>query len=97
MGLVSPEEASILRIQYEAEQAEIQKQLVRGMRTRKQKEEKQIQTKRMLEHYDKTSSSGTPIKGEMSKMKALKEDLDEGVWKEKAASKKNKKESLDEQ
>lgn len=50
----------------------------------------------MLEHYDKTSSSGTPIKGEMSKMKTLKEDLDEGVWKEKAASKKNKKESLDE-
>jgi hypothetical protein len=42
MGLVSPEEASILRIQYEAEQAEIQKQLVKGMRTRKQKEEKQI-------------------------------------------------------
>jgi hypothetical protein len=50
----------------------------------------------MLDHYDKTSSSGTPMKGEMSKMKTLKEDEDKGVWKEKAASKKNKKESLDE-
>lgn len=83
MGLVSPEEASILRMQYEAEQAEIQKQLVKGMRTRKQKEEKRVQTKRILDHYDKTSDSGTPVKGELGKMKTLKEDLDEGVWKEK--------------
>jgi hypothetical protein len=56
-----------------------------------------METKKMLDHYDKTSSSNTPIKGEMGKMKTLKEDLDEGVWKEKSASKKSKKASLDEQ
>ena len=96
IGLLSPEETKIIEIQLDAENAERERVLAIGMRTRKTNQQDNDKVRQQLETLEAEDLNLTPIKGELGLRKPLAEELDRGVWKEKAKRKRKEKKSATE-